>query len=156
MVKKNIKLRKKVPSTTKKPPAKKQPPTPPKILWVEPELFQKISKQVYALLPQKPYKIGINKDIFNFLKAQYPEKGRKLRLVIGIKLRIITNTYNYKEALLKSEYRYGINNKRFPLDPIHKKGLRKELHEIRAARAQHLKRVKKLVAMKKYRKKRAA
>lgn len=76
---------------------------------------KEIRRIVYKTLPQKPYKIGIHKDLFEKLKHRLPGQRTKLRKAIKFILMKKTTERNYLLSVMKSRYRYGIDHKRFPV-----------------------------------------
>ena len=73
------------------------------------------------ILPEKPYKIGITKDLFNAMKNDYPGKRTWLRLSIKFHMRRITKSEDYLKALAKKPYRHSLNGTKYTISKEHRK-----------------------------------
>lgn len=110
------------------------------------KFLEDLNSEINRMLPKKkPYKIGIDKDIFEHLKAMYPGQRTKLRRGISIIMNYKTNEYSYIEILMHAHDRYGFDSKKYPISLSDKKRCKRRLHEIRTSRDRHLKAVKKII-----------
>lgn len=141
----------------KPPPPKPKPkPAPQKRLNIPREFVARVRRDVEPLLPPWPYQLRIDGTLFHLLKDKYPGERTKLRNSIKIIIAKTCRSYGYIEHLRTAKCRHGIDGKEYPLDPAHTKTCKRRLHEIREARAKHLKKVKAIIKHKKQRKRSAA
>lgn len=96
----------------KQPPKKKKPINKP----VNKDFYKSALPEIMKVLPPKmPYKIRIDKDIFDQLKAMYPGKRKQLRKSIGTYLNRATKKREYLNAVIGATHRYGFSSKRYPI-----------------------------------------
>lgn len=91
---------------------------------------KQVRAAVLANLPPAPYKIGIHKDMFELLKAQFPGRHTKLRRTINGILMRMSESYRYQIALTTGTHRHGLDGRVYPLDQQDKKHSRRKLVEI--------------------------
>lgn len=97
------------------------------------EFFRRVQKDMENILPEKmPWKIGIDKDIFEVLKSKYDGQRKRLRRVIGSPsspLKNKTESLAYIEAAVKAPCRYGLNSEQHPLSDEHREKFQKMVSE---------------------------
>lgn len=97
------------------------------------EFFRRVQKDMENILPEKmPWKIGIDKDIFEVLKSKYDGQRKRLRRVIGSPSSPLKNRIEslaYIEAGVKAPCRYGLNSEQHPLSDEHREKFQKMVSE---------------------------
>lgn len=96
-----------------------------------------------SLPVKKPYQIGIDKIMFEILKDQFAGRHTKLRKTIKSILYRMTESYSYLDSMRSSEFRHGLNDERFTLDPNHKKNAHKKIAALRRRRKRLTRNIKK-------------
>jgi len=91
---------------------------------------KQVRAAVIANLPPAPYKIGIHKDMYELLKAQFPGRHTKLRRTINGILMRMSESYRYQIALTTGTHRHGLDGRTYPLGQEDKKHSRRKLVEI--------------------------
>lgn len=77
--------------------------------------FNRVKNDLKRALPVAPYKIGVKKDLFELLKAQYEGERKKLRRAIGAYLSHKTSSIAYLKAMRGAEFRHGLDGEKYAL-----------------------------------------
>jgi sRNA-binding protein len=103
-------------------------------------LKEQVLSDINELLPAQPYKIGINKDLFDALKSkpQYFGKRSKLRRLIKYHLRHKCKGRHYLKAMLNKKCRNGIDGGRQGIKDEHRKYAKIKLEAVLKSRKKRL------------------
>jgi hypothetical protein len=108
-------------SSDNKKPVKRCQSTQDKRELIDPEIYSAIIRQIDASLPEPPFKVGINKELFERLVNSCDVSKRKLRRVLNSHIKFITNRKSYLEAAMKASHRHGLDGSKTEMTEEHRK-----------------------------------
>ena len=98
---------------------------------VSPEIYADISRQIDALLPQSPFKLGINKEIFERLAGSCSVSKTLLRRAVNGHMMYVTSGKSYLKASMNASCRYGLDAGKTEMTEEHRKSAAVRLKRIR-------------------------
>lgn len=99
---------------------------------IDPKVRSAVISQIDALLPEPPFKVGINKEILERLAGSFDVSRTLLRRVIDSYMNFVTRGKGYLEKAVKASYRYGLDGGKTEMTKEHREGAAVRLERIEA------------------------
>lgn len=107
-------------------------PQPAKKKTIDQDVFDSIARQVNAMLPEPPFKIGIGNDIVKKLAGTCGISTKLLRRIVNIHMRYLTGLERYLQTASNATHRHDLDGGRSEMEQAHRKEAQIRLKRLKA------------------------